>query len=220
MKKFFIVFLVVILSFSFVSCSKKKQDLSPFISELRSNVFEGKSQTFTIKSTYGFRETPFNKDGKVKEKVYLLTFKLLGEVSEQTTYTISFELNNKSYSSEFKLNPVSHTLSASIEVQNFNKNQFSVNVSNGAESQTIVLSSLLPKGTINYQTALSKLEKSQPELIKSFSNNDGFNAEIHLRVIVKDGKSYWYVGFAQPDRLKALLLDGKTGKVLAMREVF
>ena len=39
--------------------------------------------------------------------------------------------------------------------------------------------------------------------------------------IVKEKKPYYYVGFASGnDKLKALLIDGLTGKTLAIREIF
>ena len=42
-----------------------------------------------------------------------------------------------------------------------------------------------------------------------------------MRVIVKDQLPYWYVGFASGnEQLKALLVDGINGEVLAIREIF
>ena len=53
-------------------------------------------------------------------------------------------------------------------------------------------------------------------------DQDGnFNAELYMRVIVKDQLPYWYVGFASGnEQLKALLVDGINGEVLAIREIF
>ena len=219
MKKFFIVILTIIFTFTLSACAKN-QGLSPFVSELRSDLFEGKSEQYHLKAGYGFRESPYDKDGEVKQKVYLLTFKLICDYS-QTTYTLNFEYGGQSYSSAFKLNPVTHSLTACFEIENFTEKQFTVNLSNGASSFPITLASIVPEGTIDYKTALSKLEKNEPELIKAFSDSNGnFNAEIHIRVVVKDNKSYWYVGFAERERLKAFLLDGKTGKALAVRDIF
>ena len=219
MKKFFIVILSVFFVLSFSSCAKN-QGLTPYVSELRSALFEGQSQYLTIKAGYGFRETPFNQDGQVKSRVNLLTFKLLNE-QLQATYTISFNFNGKAYSSAFKLNPVSHSLTAEVEIDDFNLKEFNVTISNGVDNQTITMRSIIPENTMDYKTALSKIEKSQPELIKAFCDQDGnFNAEIHLRIIVKDGKSYWFVGLNQPERLKAFLVDGTSGKVLAVRDTF
>ena len=82
------------------------------------------------------------------------------------------------------------------------------------------MQSIIPKGTISYVKALECLNKSQPQLIKAFSNEDGFNAEIYARIIVKNDKAYWYIGLAGGNnRLKALLVDGKTCEVLAVREI-
>ena len=41
-----------------------------------------------------------------------------------------------------------------------------------------------------------------------------------MRIIVKDGKAYWYAGLSDgKDFLKALLIDGVSGEILATRTV-
>ena len=103
----------------------------------------------------------------------------------------------------------------------FTEKEFLITISSAGENYSITMKSILPENTISYQTALNCLQKNQPELIKAFSDSEGnFNSEIRLRVIVKNQKSYWFVGFAREDKVKALLVDGATGNVLAVREIF
>ena len=83
------------------------------------------------------------------------------------------------------------------------------------------MKSTLPKNTISYTKALTCLQKSQAELLKTYYDSNGnFNAEITLRVLVKDSHPYWYVGLSNANGTKALLLDGLTGKVLAVKDIF
>jgi hypothetical protein len=220
MKKFFIVFVCLFLSIFTLSCSKSN-GLVPFVSELRSNLYEGSSESFKVKAGYGFKESPYSTDGVVKEKTYALTFKIITDLPHDTAFTLNFDYCNAHYSQAFKFNPITHSLTASVEIENFNEKEFNVSVQCGSQTHRVTMRSTIPDGTIDYTTALGFLEKNQPELIKAFSDTDGnFNAEIRIRILVKDGKAYWYVGLGQPDRLKALLLDGKTGDVLAIRDIF
>jgi len=220
MKKLFIVLLCLFLTLFTLSCSKSN-GLVPFVSELRSNVYEGKTENLVVKAGYGFKESPYSNDGEVKEKTYALTFKIISDAPHDTAYTVSFDYDGNHFSQAFKFNPIAHSLTAIVEVENFNEKEFSIIIQSGNQTHNVTMRSTIPDGTIDYTTALSFLEKNQPELIKAFSDTDGnFNAEIRIRILVKDGKAYWYVGLGQPDRLKALLLDGKTGEVLAIRDIF
>ncbi len=220
MKKF-ISFILVLLSMLTLSACKSKTSLSNYVSELRSDVFIGQSETFTVKAGYGFSETPYSNDGKVANKVYLLTLKLLNKETSQNNYTVSVDFNGQKYSSTFKLNPVSHSLIATLEIENFNLKEFTANITCGDKTEEVRLKSQLPDNTISYEKALKCLQESQPQLIKAFSDSVGnFNAELYARIIVKKEKAYWYIGIAAGnDLLKALLIDGATGEVLAIREI-
>jgi hypothetical protein len=99
---------------------------------------------------------------------------------------------------------------------------FDAKISFGSSEEKISMTSIVPKNALPPELALEKLEKEQEALIKSFKDSEGnFNAEIYMRILVKDNKPYYYVGFASgKDKLKALLVDGITGKTLAIREIF
>ncbi len=220
MKKVFTVILLIFLSLSLFAC-KQQDGLYPFVSDLRSNAYQGQSGELTVKGGYGFRETPFVNDGKVGNCAYALTLKLVGKETSQASFTASLDFNNQKYSAPFKLNPVTHSLVAVIEIENFDQTEFNLYLTCGDETQTITMRSIVPSQTISYQKALACLEQSQPQLIKAYSDAEGnFNAEIYARIIVKNDKAYWYVGIASgKDNLKALLIDGANGEVLAIREI-
>lgn len=222
MKKFIALFCVLCCLLLCLSSCKEQNNLFNYVSELRSDVFVGESQNFSLKASYGFKETPFNNDGKVKSRIYVLNFILLDKQTDPATYTLNFSFNQKDWTKEFTLNPVSHVLSAQVEVENFNQKSFDVVVCCESLSETVTLTSILPQNTISYSTALDCIYKHQKDLIDSYYSPDGtFNAEIYLRVLVKDQKPYYYVGFASGnENLKAFLLDGFSGEVLAIRQIF
>ena len=53
-----------------------------------------------------------------------------------------------------------------------------------------------------------------------YDQNNNLNLEIHARITVKDNAPYWYVGLNTKNGLKALLVDGTSGKILAIREIY
>ncbi len=220
MKKLLAIILLFTLTLCLSACAKQ-EGLSKYVSDLRSNLYQGQSQSFTVKGGYGFKETPYQNDGKVGEKIYALTLKLVGEETNQASFTASIDYNGQTRAQTFKLSPVSHSLITTIEIEGFNLDEFDITISCGDKSETVTMRSIVPLDTISYEKALTCLQQSNPELIKAFSNADGeLNAEIHARIIVKNDKAYWYIGFAGGnDLLKALLVDGATGEVLAIREI-
>lgn len=222
MKKF-LVFLFPLLCVltTFLACSKE-QTLTPCVSELRSAIYYGQSQTLTVKAGYGFKEQPFVNDGKVGKTVSTLSFKLIDKEIDDVTYNLSFKYLNNEYKGTFSLNPLTDTLTCSVEIYDFTLNQFTINIAFGSNNEEITLKSIVPNGTLTYDQALNFLQKNQSALVSHYTNSEGvFNAEIYIRILVKDDKPYWYVGLASGnEQLKAFLIDGFSGEILAIREIF
>ena len=211
----------MVIPFSFSGCKKEDLLLSS-ISELKSDIFYGESENYSIKASYGFRENPYINDGKVSPLQNVLIFKLLNKQMDEATYSVSLEYGGKTYSENFTHSPVRDQLTATIVIDDFIEKEFIVKIVSATTSEEVKLLSTLPSKTLNYKDALIALKNEQSELIKSYTDADGnFTAEIYMRVIVKEEKPYYYVGFGSGnDKLKALLVDGLTGKTLAIREIF
>lgn len=222
MKKFFAFIIAVCCLVCILPACKSQSMLIDRVSQLRLDIFSGKSEHFLVKAWYGFTETPFDNDGNVKERVYQLTFSMPNLDVSNSTYTVNMEHNKKTYSQTFSVNPVTSAVNAVLNVSDFNLKEFIVTIKCDSFSQDVTLKSILPDNTLSYQNALSCLEKNQKTLIDSYYDQNGnFTAEIHLRVLLKDDKPYYYVGLASANgNLKAFLLDGITGEVLAIREIF
>lgn len=222
MKKFGVIISIFLLlsclSISAIGCNDKN-GLDVYVSELRQTSYKAECDDFTLKANYGYKETPFVKDGKVGEKAYTLTIKLLGVSLDPATYYVSFNHNETTYKDKFSLD-ASGGLSTSFEIKDFNQKEFCVNVICGDKTQTLKLVSIVPENTLSYVDALNRLKESQSELISVYYDGEDFNAEIYARILVKEDKPYWYIAFATETDLKALLVDGFTGEVLAIRNVF
>ena len=222
MKKIFYLLTLFLFFIPVFSACNNSFSLEPFVSELKSCVYQGQSQTYSLKACYGFIEQPFENDGTVGNKVYSLTFKLLDKETDETTYTLFFNYGDNTYTAPFKLNPITNTLTCSLEIARFDVNEFSVEVHSASNVETVTLKSIIPANTITYSQALQRLQNDQSLLISHYISEDGeFNAEIYVRILVKDDKPFWYVGFASGNNnLKALLIDGISGETLAVREIF
>ena len=222
--KFFVVFILTLTLFPlvFFSACDKESDLLGKVSELKSDAFYGESQNYKIKAGYGFSETPTENDGKVNATVYALSFKLLEKETDNATYVLSLDYGGNTFKSVFALNPVSNALCCSISIEDFTEKSFTVKIFCADASETVTLSSTVPKNAMDYKQAILSLEKNQKNLIDSYRDNNGnFTAELVARIIVKDQKPYWYIGIKSGNgNLKALLIDGVSGEVLAIREVF
>ena len=225
MKKFKLSIALIVLSLltllTFSGC-KKTIDLSEYLTELKYQTYVNKDCEYLIKANYGFIEDNHVTDGKVGKKINILTFKLLDRQTDNVTYTVSLDFNGVNYKSNFKLSPVSHSLVAVIEVNDFDLTEFEITLSHSSENIKTTLTSILPENTISYKQALTHLHTKQSQLINSYIDQDGhFNGEITARILVKDNHPYWYIGLCDKDgKVKALLIDGFNGEVLAIRQIF
>lgn len=212
--KLLVIFLLI-FSMQLFGCAKKSF-LLPYVSELRSDVFNGKSENFSIKAHYGYRETPYLNDGKVSPYSYELTFFLTGNVENNVSYSLELCPFNENINFELTNNG---TLKANYSVKDFSEKTFDVILHYSMESEKITLTSILPENTLNINEVLLKVEKSQEVLINSYYSDVDFNAEIYIRVLVKNDRPFYYIAFANGKTLKAFLVDGLTAEVLAIREV-
>ena len=220
-KKFTFFFcLLFITLFPFICGCENKSPLLDSVSLLRQDIYCGEFGDKVLNASFGFREYPFCDDGKAGEKVYYYDFKL-SIIPDEVKRTVELTLNGKDYSADFKLDPVSSEYKAEIETDNIRLSEFTVNVKSGSENCLVTLRSLIPENCISYEKAITCLEKDQKSLISAFSSDGKFNAEIYLKIFVKNQKPYWYVALLQGNgKLKALLLDGLSGETLAIRDIF
>lgn len=212
---------VLLIVSAFLCGCKQENELTRYVSELRCDIFSCESEKYDISAAYGFKEEPFCNDGKVGTRVYRLSFTLKGAEAEAADRSIAMTYNGEEYKSAFNLNPLTGVLCAYMEIDGFSLKEFNAEIVTGAEKENVLFKSQLPDNTMTFSAALSSVEKNQPTLIQNYRNDDGeFTAEIYARVIVKDNAAFWYIGFAEGnDKLKAILVNGATGEILAVREI-
>jgi len=219
-KKFYIAIclFLTLITCVFASSCAKPSELEQFLLELRCNLYYGECESMKLDAHYGF---DLNDNTSSNSPIYGLYFHLASSDTDNVSRTVSYVENDKTYNAEFKLDPITNKMTAFIEIADFDKKEFTISILEGSNTHEIQLTSLLPENTLTYHKAMEVLENTQKPLIDAYKNEDGsFNASIIMRVIVKNEKPYWYVGFKKADgNLKAFLLDGITGETLAIREV-
>ena len=221
MKKIVNFILMVVFACSFLAVQSGCEESSwllPYVSELKKDIYVGDSQEFNLKAYYGYKESPYASDGKIESHPYTLTFLLLDAEESQTTYFLTIPCMNDCRL-EFTKNNTGKLVS-SVEIEDFNQNSFDVKLQFSSQNIDIKMHSIVPENCLDIDSVLKKIQAEQSNLINNYVLDSKFDAEIYARVIVKDDKAYWYVAFASKDGLKAFLVDGVSGEVLAIREVF
>ena len=219
MKKIIISFLVLCFFIAFSGCKKENAYLA-YISYLKQDVYAGAANDITVTAYYGFREEPFINDGKVGEKVYGYTFKL-DIIPDDVRRAVELKTDDETYSAVFTPDEVTSEYKAFIEIKNHFEKEFTVTYICGSEKTPVTLCSVLPENCISYERALDLLTEKQSSLLSAYKSDNGFNAEIYVRIFIKNDSPYWYVGIASGNgKLKALLIDGVSGELLAVREIF
>lgn len=218
MRKFTVCILTACFALALCGCEKENPYLG-YVSDLKTDVYVGNTDGVTVTAFYGFRENPFENDGKVGEKIYGYTFKL-DIVPDDVRREIEFDNGKDLCRAAFTVDEITGEYKAFAETRNYFSKEFPVKLVCGSEKTDLLLVSELPDNCLTYEKALDVLSESQKPLLDAYKENGIFNAEIYMRIFIKNQKPYWYFGIASGNkRLKALLIDGVTGELLALREI-
>lgn len=224
MKKFFkafvSIFLITLTALIFPACSScSSPDLYSRISELRKDLFSGKSDNFSVIVYAGTKEDPAVFDGEVNPATLLLTFKVTAKEEIGNQVTIKFKIGDKTYEKALNFSPVASALSGHIAVDTLPEKTLDVEIKWDENSEVVCTNSLLKKSTITYIQALEKASEKASDFIKNNSKKGQFKGEIVVRLLCENDKNYFYIGFVDKSGLKeAYLIDGISGEVLAEKK--
>ena len=220
MKKLLIsLSLAILIIFSFGAC-KKKTDLYSYVSEARTDILTGSTKTLSLKAETGFKESPLVLDGIKNKTSYYLTIYILDGYNDNVTYSLTFKLNNIEYKGTFELSKTNSKLLVSFQTDS-TPNELTISLNSGNVSETVELKSIKPSTTKSPRDGLNSLLVSQPELLSNYLVDGVFRGEIAVRLLVEENKAYYYVGLTDVNgKTKALLVNGETLEVLAIRQIF
>ena len=216
-----VTFLILCCFFLFCGCKTENPYLK-YVSEVRSEIFYGKSENYEVSAFYGKKESPYINDGKVGDMAGILEFRIKNHDIDGVKRVVAFSFGGDEYALTLSVDEITGAYGAKTEIGNFSEKSFEITVICGAESETVVLNSEIPENALTFDAALNKLSENNGELLRRYENSEGvFDGEIRMRILLKDKNPYWYVGLCDKNgKLKALLIDGVTGETLAIREIF
>ena len=218
--------LAVLSVFSlFTACKTNKDAYESIVSEYRSEVYTGENDKYSIEMVSGYRENPFEIDGKSGSKVdYTLITVTQKKDTAEKSLVITVDCDGK----KTEGNALRHPYKDSYLFEFMSKTTCDnavITVSDGNTSQTITLSSVCKEGEISGFDAMKKAVTELSESLAPYTSDGKFCGEIFIRYISNplssDGKFYWYVSFvpeADSSKTIAALVNVESGEIIASRK--
>lgn len=192
---------------------KKNIDYYDYVSEYRKSVYLCREDGYELKIFCTDRETPYSPDGV---KGNMTTVTEIYYSCDGSPASVSAEIDGKGGEMSYMSVTNSFYLSFSGELTA----QESVTVKltvDGTESETVVRN-VIENGIIDARGALKCVTEYDGERFARLSAGNTFRGEISVRAIYDDG-CYYYIGVCDRDKnVKAYLVDGKDGRIIAERE--
>ena len=219
MKKLF-AFALCLLTFLLpptLTACKEEFTLLDYVSVLTLDVYRAEYKGYTLTANYGYTEEPLILDGKRGKTTYYLTVTL--PINEDNI-TYKIKLNDVDGEWNFKHDLHTATLKAKIPLSKHLFN-FDATVVCESDQTTVNFTSIIPPNTLAPKDALKHLEKAQQTYVNSYMKDGIFTAEIILKLSVFKNSAYYYVAISDSDdNYKAMLINGATGELLAIRNVY
>lgn len=218
MKKFgfFILFSLLLTSVFFLSaCSKGLGKHEKNVSEYRDNVYIGADDAFTLEAMTGYRETPFEIDGKSGNKAdFCLVTVSPKEFDPTVCYSYKLTIGGVEYKGECVKHPFANTYSFEVAAR-CDENSFSVEINGRSIDLISVKNEQFISPEKAFEIAYKRLKDS--DIIKNGKY------EIYIRLIKNPvnstGGYFWYIAFVDEEQETcAVLLQPETMEITAVRE--
>ena len=198
------------------ACSKEINYFD-YVSELRSNIFVTKSDSFSLRIYAVCKESPYSTDGIPRETFTRLEAYLITPEGNKQTH-IRLQIEDNYYEGEMSYDIVKGEYYASFPIDASTLQEIPCFVQYGDEEKELTATSILTPNTISPQEALKKVQTEKAELFLSLTDKYGFSGEIYLRLLFEDSP-YYYVGIIdRQGNCTAFLMNAETGKILAKRQ--
>lgn len=225
-KRLFVVITALAAScvvFVFMACAGSSILDNPRLSELRSNVFIGQAEGYSVVAVTGIREHPFNIDGV--SNANMVEFTVITMTPEVfvfgNEYAFRVEINGTEFEGKMSLHPFNQTVSAEIAVWAADVNELAIHIT-GASSFVVNAVSVRCEDFIccdkAFEIAYERLGAAINDRVSA--NND---YEIFIRLIENpvdaSGGFRWYIAFVfQDGTTYAALIDPVSMEILAAKD--
>ena len=207
--------------FSLLACCllagcKSEVDYTPYISELRSNIFIAEAEGLSLRIYAVEKEIPYQADGIPRETTARLEAYLHAPEGNKTC-RIAFTFQEETFQGEMSFDNVKAEYFYSCTLDVSNATELPCRIEYGELSIETTARSIRNTNTLNAKEILSILKTEDGELFTAMTDKYGFSGEIYVRLIYEDSP-YYYVGIIERNgAVHAFLINAQTGKILAKR---
>ena len=202
----------------FASACKRELDLTEYVSEYRNNLLLYSGEDFSVRMQSVVKEYPYVADGYKGEQTKRV--ELIITPPQGTEHCeVRFYADGAEHSGEASYDSVKRHFYYSCTATAENAYTVPASLTFDGRDQEITLTSVKTDDLLPLQDVLRLAFESEKELLKKLTPNKEFEGELYVRLLYEDSP-FFYVGIVDRNgKVTALLLDGKTGKVLAKRAV-
>lgn len=217
MKKIILFVCAVLTVLSSGGC-EKRSGYPQKISQLRTEIFMGETDRFTLYCYGETREILFEADGKPTEVRPFASFKIVPKSGEacEGEILVKFTISGLNLCGKFEYKPLADARRAYILSPDIPKENFTAVINSDGEDYAVEMRSLKLADTIDYAAALNAAKNAYGTDGEKFFNDENYG-EIRIRLLENDGYNYWYAGFFAENVKREYLIDGKTGEILATK---
>jgi hypothetical protein len=194
----------------------KSTDYTPYVSELRSNIFLADTEAFSLRIYAVNKESPYRPDGIPHECTPRVEARLTAP-SGTDTYRFFFTYDGEEFGGEMSYDNVKSEYYLSYPLDISDATTLPCRIEWGESSLSLNAPTVKQKDTLSAGEILKKLQTEEGELFTSLTDKYGFAGEIYVRLIYEEAP-YYYVGIIDRNGVvHAYLLNAQSGKILAKR---
>lgn len=210
------LFLSVLL-LSLIGCTKNN-DLNRYVSEKKSEIYYCEQDGFTLTASYSQKEYPYCADGIVGQLSDLFEVKLEAP-DNAAEYNLKFTINEKEYGGEMSFESVRQVYTFSQSIACPDESQIAFTVTDGKNETVLTATSVKTEQVLSPEDILARVQKAEAERLSPLWQNNTFAGEIYLRLTYKEGECFYFAAITDRNgNTYSMLIDAKTGEILASRE--
>ena len=218
-----LILVTVLLCMGFSGCTKSEDKIiENAISEIRTDSYKGKGETFYVTVSTGKREQPYAADGISRDLIEFTVITVTPKNSMGGTFSYRFTINDKEYLGEFNETPYGISYAVDLKETIPSVNEFSIDINTDSVSETIILTNVLTENSLSAQDALKIAKTEFAEVIKNLTKNNKLDGEIYIKLLNDrsnhDSKYYWYVAIVNSESYYAIVINPETGEIIAKKD--
>lgn len=225
-KKLLIFTLLAVCVLGLTACGKSSINLGDYLIEERDNLFTANDSLYNVSFSSGMRESDYNFDGVITDKVEFGVLTLMrndAEALANDNYTYIVTINEEKFTGLMEKSPVdnSYAVDLGVKVSNDATIVVSINFTGYTFNQTLVNTS--NDFSVDKNTALEIANNELKEDVKNITSDKNTKIEVVMKILkdysTEDLKNYyWYVGVVSSNgETLGILIDANSGEIIAKK---